>query len=80
MTIRRIVPLIEAADPAASRAFYVDVLGLEVAMDMGWIGQEYRKLIRRRRTSVCTHLWHSRFTCREKRCGRRRRGTMRAAN
>jgi catechol 2,3-dioxygenase-like lactoylglutathione lyase family enzyme len=37
MTIRRIVPLIEAADPAASRAFYVDVLGLEVAMDMGWI-------------------------------------------
>ena len=37
MTIRRIVPLVEAADPAASRSFYVDVLGLEVAMDMGWI-------------------------------------------
>jgi catechol 2,3-dioxygenase-like lactoylglutathione lyase family enzyme len=37
MTVRRIVPLIGAADPAASRGFYVDVLGLEVAMDMGWI-------------------------------------------
>lgn len=37
MTIRRVVPNIEAADPTASLAFYVDVLGLEVAMDMGWI-------------------------------------------
>jgi predicted enzyme related to lactoylglutathione lyase len=37
MTIRRIIPLIAAADPMASRPFYVGVLGLEVAMDMGWI-------------------------------------------
>ena len=37
MTIRRVVPNITAADPKASRAFYVDVLGFEVAMDMGWI-------------------------------------------
>ena len=37
MTIRRIMPLVEATDPGASRAFYVDVIGLEVAMDMGWI-------------------------------------------
>jgi catechol 2,3-dioxygenase-like lactoylglutathione lyase family enzyme len=37
MTIRRVVPNIESADPAASRAFYVDVLGFKVAMDMGWI-------------------------------------------
>jgi catechol 2,3-dioxygenase-like lactoylglutathione lyase family enzyme len=37
MTVRRIVPHIESVDPEASRAFYVDVLGLEVAMDMGWI-------------------------------------------
>ena len=37
MTIRRVVPNIEAADPTPSRTFYVDVLGLEVAMDMGWI-------------------------------------------
>jgi catechol 2,3-dioxygenase-like lactoylglutathione lyase family enzyme len=37
MTIQRVVPNIGAADPEASRAFYVDVLGFEVAMDMGWI-------------------------------------------
>ena len=37
MTIRRVVPNIWSADPEASRAFYVDVLGFEVAMDMGWI-------------------------------------------
>jgi catechol 2,3-dioxygenase-like lactoylglutathione lyase family enzyme len=37
MTVRRIVPDIHAEDPAASRAFYVDVLGLEVAMDLGWV-------------------------------------------
>ena len=37
MTIRRIVPLIAAADPSASRTFYVDVLGLEAATDMGRI-------------------------------------------
>ena len=37
MTIRRVVPNIECDDPEASRAFYVDVLGFEVAMDMGWI-------------------------------------------
>jgi catechol 2,3-dioxygenase-like lactoylglutathione lyase family enzyme len=37
MTIRRVVPNIESVDPAASRVCYVDVLGFEVAMDMGWI-------------------------------------------
>ena len=37
MTIRRIVPDMEVADPAAGSAFYEDVLGLELAMDMGWI-------------------------------------------
>jgi catechol 2,3-dioxygenase-like lactoylglutathione lyase family enzyme len=37
MPVRRIVPDFQAQDPAASREFYVDVLGLEVAMDMGWI-------------------------------------------
>ena len=37
MTIRRVVPNIRSLDPQASRAFYVDVLGFEVAMDMGWI-------------------------------------------
>ena len=37
MSIRRAVPDFEVADPAASREFFVDVLGFEVGMDMGWI-------------------------------------------
>ncbi len=35
--VRRIVPDFQAADPGASRDFYVGVLGLEVTMDLGWI-------------------------------------------
>jgi catechol 2,3-dioxygenase-like lactoylglutathione lyase family enzyme len=37
MTVRRVVPNIGSADLETSRAFYVDVLGFEVAMDLGWI-------------------------------------------
>ena len=37
MSVRRIVPDIRSKDLDASRQFYVDVLGLEVAMDMGFI-------------------------------------------
>ncbi len=37
MAVRRIVPDIKSKDLDASRTFYVDVLGLEVAMDMGFI-------------------------------------------
>jgi catechol 2,3-dioxygenase-like lactoylglutathione lyase family enzyme len=37
MSVRRIVCDFQAADPGASREFYVDVLGLEVVMDQGWI-------------------------------------------
>jgi catechol 2,3-dioxygenase-like lactoylglutathione lyase family enzyme len=37
MPVRRIVPDLEASDVAASRELYVDVLGLEVAMDLGWV-------------------------------------------
>src|SRR6476619_1566610 len=37
MSVRRIVPDIKSKDLNASRQFYVDVLGLEVAMDMGVI-------------------------------------------
>ena len=37
MGIRRIVPDFEASDPSAAAGFYADVLGLEVAMDRGWI-------------------------------------------
>jgi catechol 2,3-dioxygenase-like lactoylglutathione lyase family enzyme len=37
MKIRRIVANIEAADPDKARAFYRDVLGLELLMDHGWL-------------------------------------------
>lgn len=37
MGVRRVVPNLHAADPAASAEFYGEVLGLEVAMDLGWI-------------------------------------------
>src|SRR4051794_27014392 len=37
MSVRRIVPNINSADPAASKSFYEGVLGLNTAMDMGWI-------------------------------------------
>jgi catechol 2,3-dioxygenase-like lactoylglutathione lyase family enzyme len=37
VSVKRIVPNLHAAEPAASRAFYEDVLGLELAMDLGWI-------------------------------------------
>ena len=36
MSVRRVVPDLHG-DPAASRAFYEDVVGLELAMDMDWI-------------------------------------------
>src|SRR5215470_10254372 len=37
MSARRIVPNIKSTDPSAARSFYEGVLGLETAMDMGWI-------------------------------------------
>ncbi len=37
MSIRRIVPNINSANPSASKPFYEKVLGLDPAMDMGWI-------------------------------------------
>lgn len=37
MTVRRIVPNLQAPDPAASRDFYEHVLDLAVVMDHGWI-------------------------------------------
>jgi predicted enzyme related to lactoylglutathione lyase len=36
MKIRRVVPDLHG-DPAASREFYEDVVGLELGMDLGWI-------------------------------------------
>ena len=37
MAVRRIVADLHASDPAASRSFYEQVVGLEVVMDLGWI-------------------------------------------
>jgi catechol 2,3-dioxygenase-like lactoylglutathione lyase family enzyme len=37
MSVKRIVPDIKSKHLDASRQFYVDVMGLEVAMDMGFI-------------------------------------------
>jgi catechol 2,3-dioxygenase-like lactoylglutathione lyase family enzyme len=37
MSVRRIVPDIKSKHLDASRHFYVEVLGLEVAMDMGFV-------------------------------------------
>jgi catechol 2,3-dioxygenase-like lactoylglutathione lyase family enzyme len=37
MSVRRIVPNINSPDLSAARSFYEGVLGLETAMDMGWI-------------------------------------------
>ena len=37
MTVTRAVPNIRSERPAETRDFYVDLLGFEVAMDLGWI-------------------------------------------
>ena len=37
MKVKRIVADFAAADPAAARSFYEDVLGLKLVMDQGWI-------------------------------------------
>jgi uncharacterized glyoxalase superfamily protein PhnB len=37
MTIRRAVPNIRSERPGDTRDFFVDLLGLEVAMDLDWV-------------------------------------------
>src|ERR1700744_4884194 len=37
MSVRRVVPDFQAAAPAGSTEFYAEVLGLQPAMDLGWI-------------------------------------------
>lgn len=37
MTPKRAVPNIKSQEPAGTRDFFVDLLGFEVAMDLGWI-------------------------------------------
>ncbi len=37
MKVRRIVANIQATDPAKAEAFYRDLFGLELLMDLGWV-------------------------------------------
>src|SRR5436190_1456717 len=37
VTIERAVPNIRSARPAETRDFFTDLLGFEVAMDLGWV-------------------------------------------
>ena len=37
MNIRRVVPNISSEDLEASKDFYVEFLGMEIGMDLGWI-------------------------------------------
>jgi catechol 2,3-dioxygenase-like lactoylglutathione lyase family enzyme len=37
VTISRAVPTIRSEQPAETRDFFVDLLGFEVAMDIGWV-------------------------------------------
>jgi len=37
MTIRRAVPNVRSDLPAETRDFFVELLGFEVAMDLGWV-------------------------------------------
>ncbi|MGE8281269.1 MAG: VOC family protein [Stenotrophomonas sp.] len=37
MRVKRIVATVAAADPSAADSFYREILGLELAMDRGWI-------------------------------------------
>ncbi|TNE41719.1 MAG: glyoxalase [Alphaproteobacteria bacterium] len=37
MAVKRVVPNIDTKDMEKAKAFYCDLLGMEIAMDMGWI-------------------------------------------
>jgi hypothetical protein len=41
--ISRAVPNIKSDRPAETREFFVDLLGFEVAMDLGWVGRNRQK-------------------------------------
>jgi predicted enzyme related to lactoylglutathione lyase len=55
MGVRRIMPDLHADDPGAARSFYEGVLGLEVAMDHGWITTLAAPGERLAQISVMTH-------------------------
>ena len=55
MKIKRIVPNIAAQDVAKARRFYGDLLGLDVAMDIGWIVSFEADTPMRPQLSVAAH-------------------------
>ena len=55
MKIKRIVPNIAAQDATKAKAFYGDLLGLAVAMDMEWIATFEADASMRPQLSVAAH-------------------------
>jgi catechol 2,3-dioxygenase-like lactoylglutathione lyase family enzyme len=51
----RIVPNIATKDTERAKAFYKDILGLDVAMDLGWIATFEADALMRPQLSVATH-------------------------
>ena len=55
MRIMRIVPNIAAKDAERAKTFYRDILGLDVAMDMGWITTFEAEALMHPQLSVAAH-------------------------
>jgi catechol 2,3-dioxygenase-like lactoylglutathione lyase family enzyme len=55
MKILRIVPNIAAGDPSSAKGFYRDILGLDVAMDVGWIATFAADASMRPQLNVAAH-------------------------
>ena len=55
MRIMRIVPNIATKDVERAKTFYRDILGLDVAMDMGWITTFEADAVMRPQLSVAAH-------------------------
>jgi catechol 2,3-dioxygenase-like lactoylglutathione lyase family enzyme len=55
MKILRIVPNIATSDPGSAKAFYRDILGLDVAMDVGWIATFAANASMRPQVTVAEH-------------------------
>lgn len=55
MKIKRVIPNIAAQDVAKAKQFYGDLLGLGVAMDMGWIVTFEADASQRSQLSVAAH-------------------------
>ncbi|QPF90676.1 VOC family protein [Bradyrhizobium commune] len=55
MRIMRIVPNIATKDAGRAKTFYRDILGLDVAMDMGWIATFEADAVMRPQLSVAAH-------------------------